>query len=97
MQPAGIRAFDERDRRKDQPYLRDNPLQQVLPPELERQIEAKQAAWEYWQDRPPGYRRQAAIWILSAKQEATRERRLASLIEDSAAGRPIKPLRTGGN
>ncbi|MGH2462552.1 MAG: YdeI/OmpD-associated family protein, partial [Candidatus Limnocylindria bacterium] len=55
------------------------------------------AAWAYWQARPPGYRRQAAFWILSAKQEATRERRLAALIEDSVAGRPVKPLRTGGD
>lgn len=96
MHAAGLRAFEERDRRKDQPYLRDNPLRQALPPELERQIQGTPAAWAYWQARPPGYRRQAAFWILSAKQDATRNRRLAALIEDSANGVPIKPLRTRG-
>jgi uncharacterized protein YdeI (YjbR/CyaY-like superfamily) len=96
MHPAGLRAFEERDRRNDQPYLRDHPLRQQLPPELEARIQANPAAWAYWQARPQGYRRQAAFWILSAKQESTRERRLAALIEDSAAGRPIKPLRTRG-
>lgn len=95
MHPAGLRAFEERDRRNDQPFLRDNPLQQQLPPELERQIKAEPVAWAYWQERSPGYRRQAAFWILSAKQEATRERRMAALIEDSAAGRPVKPLSYG--
>jgi uncharacterized protein YdeI (YjbR/CyaY-like superfamily) len=97
MHAAGLRAFEERDRRKDQPYLRDNPLRQALPPELERRIKSSPAAWAYWQARPPGYRRQAAFWVLSAKQDVTRERRLGALIEDSAAGRPIKPLRTRGD
>jgi uncharacterized protein YdeI (YjbR/CyaY-like superfamily) len=97
MRAAGLRAFEERDRRKDQPYLRDNPLRQALPPELERRIKGTPAAWAYWQARTPGYRRQAAFWVLSAKQDATRERRLAALIEASAAGRPIKPLRSRGD
>jgi uncharacterized protein YdeI (YjbR/CyaY-like superfamily) len=77
------------------PYLEDHPLRQRLPSELEAKIEANAAAWAYWQARPPGYRRQASFWVLSAKQEPTRDRRLASLIADSAAGRPIKPLSYG--
>ena len=96
MHPAGLRAFEERDRRKDLPSLRDNPLRQALPPDLERRIEAQPAAWTYWQTQSPSYRRQAAFWILSAVRPETRERRLASLIEDSAAGRPVKPLSYGG-
>ncbi len=43
----------------------------------------------------PGYRRVATWWVASAKQEMTRERRLASLIEDCAAGRKIKSQRYG--
>ena len=92
MHPAGLQAFEERDHRKDMPYLRDNPLRQQLPPELEAQIELQPAAWAYWQAQRPSYRKEVAFWILSAKQEGTRERRLASLIDDSAAGRPVKPL-----
>lgn len=92
MHPAGLRAFEERDHRKDQPYLRDNPVRQALPPELERQIKAQPAAWTYWQAQTPGYRREAAFWVLSAVRPETRERRMASLIADSAAGRPVKPL-----
>ncbi|MGH2392265.1 MAG: YdeI/OmpD-associated family protein [Candidatus Limnocylindria bacterium] len=92
MHPAGIRAFEERDKRKDMPYLRDHPLRQKLPPELEARIRTNPAAWTYWQAQRPSYRKEVAFWILSAKQEPTRERRMASLIEDSAAGRPVKPL-----
>lgn len=92
MHAAGRRAFEGRDRRKDMPYLRDHPLRQKLPPELEARIRANPAAWTYWQAQRPSYRKEVAFWLLSAKQEATRERRLASLIDDSAAGRPVKPL-----
>jgi uncharacterized protein YdeI (YjbR/CyaY-like superfamily) len=95
MHGAGLRAFEERDRRKDQPYLRDHPLRQKLPPELEARIRNNPAAWTYWQAQQPSYRKEVAFWILSAKQEPTRERRMASLIEDSAAGRPVKPMRYG--
>jgi uncharacterized protein YdeI (YjbR/CyaY-like superfamily) len=97
LHPAGLRAFDERDRRKDQPSMRDNPLRQLLPPELERRITANPAARAYWQAQTPSYRREAAFWILSAVRPETRERRLASLVEDSAAGRPVKPLSYGGD
>ncbi|HWT11852.1 MAG TPA: YdeI/OmpD-associated family protein [Allosphingosinicella sp.] len=48
-----------------------------------------EAAWADWERRPPGYRKLALHWIASAKRPATRERRLAILIRDSAAGRKI--------
>ena len=51
------------------------------------------AAWRDWEARPPSYRRQVAHWVMSAKREETRERRMAALLEDSAQGRKIKPLR----
>jgi len=50
-------------------------------------------AAEYFDGRPPSYRRAAIHWVLSAKREETRERRLAQLIEDSAKGVDVKPLR----
>lgn len=42
---------------------------------------------------PPGYRRTATFWVMSAKREATRKRRMATLIKDSAAGQRVAPLR----
>ncbi len=39
------------------------------------------------------YRRTVTHWVTSAKQAATRERRFAALIEDSAAGQPVGPMR----
>lgn len=65
----------------------------ALSEEYEARLRARPEAWRDWEARPPGYRRQAAHWVMSAKRESTRERRLTALIEDSAAGRKVKPLR----
>ncbi|KAJ7170921.1 hypothetical protein C8R43DRAFT_981582 [Mycena crocata] len=43
--------------------------------------------------QPPGYRRDAENWVMSAKQEATRERRLGLLIESAEEGLRVPPLR----
>ena len=65
-------------------------------PDFERRFLARSDAWEYFQSQPPGYRQTATRWVMSAKREATRLRRLETLIEDSAAGLRIKELRRQG-
>ena len=94
MHPAGTRAFEERDRRRDATYSYERPPQE-LPPEWLARLEADAAAWEYWQAETPSYRRTAVYWIMSAKRPETRERRFAALVDDSAAGRRVKPFLVG--
>jgi uncharacterized protein YdeI (YjbR/CyaY-like superfamily) len=53
---------------------------------------ANEAAWAWFEARPASYRTAAVYWIVSAKRPETREKRLETLIEDSAAGRTVKPL-----
>jgi uncharacterized protein YdeI (YjbR/CyaY-like superfamily) len=91
MHPAGLRAFEERDRSKDASYSYERATA-ALPAEFEERLRANAAAWEYWQARPPGYRRTATHWVVSAKRPETRERRMATLLAECAAGRPVKPL-----
>ena len=55
-------------------------------------LAADEAASAFFAAAPPWYRRAAVHWVTSAKREATRERRLAQLVECSAAGRRIPPL-----
>jgi uncharacterized protein YdeI (YjbR/CyaY-like superfamily) len=94
MHPAGLRAFEERDRRKDAIYSYENgPME--LPPEAEALLRAKPDAWAFWQAQRPSYRRTVVHWVLSAKREETRQRRLAQLIDDCDAGLLIKPMRYG--
>jgi uncharacterized protein YdeI (YjbR/CyaY-like superfamily) len=92
MRPAGLRAFEKRTEAKTGVYSFEN-ANATLPPDFEARLRANRAAAEYFDARPPWYRRAAIHLVTSAKREETRERRLAELIEDSAAGRDIKQLR----
>lgn len=92
MQPAGLKAFKARIPAKSGIYAfeqRENPK---LSPEAERKFKANKRAWKFFESQPPGYRRLATWYVVSAKQEATRERRLLRLINDSSAGRRIGML-----
>jgi uncharacterized protein YdeI (YjbR/CyaY-like superfamily) len=92
MRPAGEAAFARRRDDRTAIYSYEQRKNPQLEPEEQAQLEADAAAWEYFSSRPPSYRRPAIWWVISAKRPETRARRLATLIADSAAGRPIKPL-----
>jgi uncharacterized protein YdeI (YjbR/CyaY-like superfamily) len=91
MHPAGIRAFDERDRRKDAVYSYEQP-EVVLPAPLMKRLRADKDAWRTWESETPSYRRGVTHWVMAAKRPETRERRFTTLIADSAAGRRIGPM-----
>jgi uncharacterized protein YdeI (YjbR/CyaY-like superfamily) len=92
MRPAGLAAFEQRTGDKTGVYSFEQ-ADAALPPEYEERLRANEAAAEYFDQKPPWYRRTATHWVVSAKREETRLRRLAQLIEDSANGLDIKPLR----
>jgi uncharacterized protein YdeI (YjbR/CyaY-like superfamily) len=92
MRPAGLEAFRARRPEKSGTYSFENRPQR-LPSKYQQPLRANPAAWAYYRARPPWYQRTVCHWIVSAKKEETRLRRLAALIQDSAAGRLIGPLR----
>ena len=59
----------------------------------EKQFRANKKAWKFFQAQPPWYRRTASWWVISAKKEETRLKRLGQLIEDSENERTIRELR----
>jgi uncharacterized protein YdeI (YjbR/CyaY-like superfamily) len=91
MTPAGLAAFEARDDRRTGVYSFEQPPT-ALDPVLQRRFEANPAAWAGFQRQPPGYRRVATYWVMSAKREETRVRRLDTLIGCSAEGKRIPPL-----
>ncbi|MGZ8563645.1 MAG: YdeI/OmpD-associated family protein [Candidatus Limnocylindria bacterium] len=91
MHPNGDRAFEERDRRKDQRYSYEQPPQ-PLPAEWTERFQADAEAWAYWEGQTPSYRHVATHWVMSAIRPETRERRLATLIEASRAGSRPHPF-----
>jgi uncharacterized protein YdeI (YjbR/CyaY-like superfamily) len=88
MQPAGLKAFSARDQNKTNlySYERDNAQ---FGSEYEARFRANPKAWDFFQAQPSSYRKAATWWVISAKQEATRLKRLAILIEDSENGRRL--------
>ena len=61
-------------------------------PAFEKRFRAKKRAWAWFEAQPKGYRQNTIRWVMTAKREETRERRLAELITRSAKGEPIKLL-----
>ena len=85
MRPAGQRAFDARDPAKTNRYSFEQQ-HIAFDADSEKEFRRNRGAWKFFQAQPPGYRKVATFWVMSAKQQATRARRLARLIDTSAAG-----------
>ena len=93
MRPAGLRAFEARDPKRSAIYSFEQRKEaQKLSPEYQATLEANKKAWAFFQSQAPYYQRTASWWVMSAKKEETRLKRLATLIDDSAHGRRIGPL-----
>lgn len=95
MRPPGVAAFERR--RPDQvPYSYERGGELALPDAYEAALRADPAAVEFFYGRATAsYRRVCVGWVMQAKTEVTRQKRLAELIADSAAGRLIRPQRYG--
>jgi uncharacterized protein YdeI (YjbR/CyaY-like superfamily) len=92
MTPAGLAAYERRraDRTGVYSFERSEPA--AFTAEQEAAFHADTKAWEYFRAQPPGYRKTATHWVVSAKRADTQARRLATLIADSAAGRRLANL-----
>ena len=88
MQPAGLRAFEQRREDKSAIYAYENALR-TLDPADEKTFRQNRKAWQFFNAQAPSYCRVCIYWITSARKEETRARRLATLIDDSANGRRL--------
>lgn len=92
MRPAGLRAFEARREDRSGIYSYEQRARAKLDPGYERRFRAKKRAWAFFEARPPSYRQAAIRWVMTAKKEETRERRLETLIAASAANGTVPPL-----
>jgi uncharacterized protein YdeI (YjbR/CyaY-like superfamily) len=86
LTPAGLAAYEKRRENRSGIYAYEQRTAE-LPEVYARPFRRNRAAWTFFEAQPAGYRKTMMWWIVSAKQEATREKRLAKLIEECAAGR----------
>jgi uncharacterized protein YdeI (YjbR/CyaY-like superfamily) len=89
MYPPGQKAFAERDPRSSQRYSYENRPRE-LDPEYEATFRESPGAWDFFCSQASSYRRAVIFWVMGAKQEETRQKRLRSLIGDSARGERLK-------
>ena len=85
MRPPGLRAFQARDPKRSGVYSFENAAREFNP-EFEKRFRANKKAWDFFQSEPPYIKRVCKFWVMSAKKEETRLRRLDDLIASSAKG-----------
>jgi uncharacterized protein YdeI (YjbR/CyaY-like superfamily) len=91
MHPAGIKAFEARREERSGIYSFEQKNIEFDSAQ-ERQFRADRTAWKFFRSQPPWYQRTATWWVVSAKREETKKKRLATLIKDSAEGQTIPQL-----
>lgn len=93
MHAVGLAAFERRDEGKTINYSYELRAAK-LTPAYEKRLNANKAAWTFFTAQAPSYQRHAKFFVMSAKKEETRDRRLDRLIADSSAGRRIGILQS---
>lgn len=91
MKSSGLAAFEARDEKRMGLYSFEQPLHE-LAPEYEKQFRANKKAWAFYESQAPWYRRAAQHWVMTAKKEETRLKRLTVVIESSAKGKRAPPF-----
>lgn len=92
MQSSGLAAFEKRDGDRSAIYAYEQRKAAKLPLEFEKHFRKQADAWKFFQSQPPWYQRTSSYWVISAKKQATRIKRLGSLIDCCARKQKIPTL-----
>ncbi len=89
MHSSGLKAFERRDEVRSRIYSYEQRHHAVLEPAHQKLLQSNKKAWAFFQQQPPSYRRVTIYWVVSAKQDATKLKRLSKLIETSAKAKRL--------
>lgn len=93
MHPTGRAAFGKKTASRSGIYAYEQQRKTAALGRAHQALfKAEPAAWDFFRSQPPSYRRTSSWWVISAKQETTRLRRLNALIRESARGRRIEAM-----
>ncbi|MBA2407966.1 MAG: YdeI/OmpD-associated family protein [Chitinophagales bacterium] len=92
MQPAGLAAYNKRHQKRSGIYAFEQS-EAKLSAIQEKQFKANKQAWTFFKAQAPWYQRTAIWWVVSAKREETKVKRLGILIQNSDQGLHIPTLR----
>jgi uncharacterized protein YdeI (YjbR/CyaY-like superfamily) len=93
MHPAGLKAFAARSEKKSGIYSYEQRKSAKFTREQEKQFRANKSAWEFFRSQAPWYQRVTTYWVISAKKEETKLKRLSVLIDHSQNRRTLPQLR----
>jgi uncharacterized protein YdeI (YjbR/CyaY-like superfamily) len=85
MKPPGVAAFEARKENRSGIYSYEQRTAKLEGP-YEKRLKQNKAAWDFFYAQPPSYRKAIGWWIVSAKRETTRLKRLEKLIRESKRG-----------
>ena len=88
VQPPGRAAYDARDEKRMKMYAFERGEAEMDAAQLTK-VSATRKAWEFWSKQPPGYRKTITWWVIGAKKEETRQRRLKALVAACARGQRL--------
>jgi uncharacterized protein YdeI (YjbR/CyaY-like superfamily) len=91
LRAAGLAAFQARQENKSGIYSYEQRREQLEEP-YNRMLKKNKAAWDFFQAQAPSYRKAVGWWVVSAKKEETRLKRLEQLIEASARGQTMPQM-----
>jgi uncharacterized protein YdeI (YjbR/CyaY-like superfamily) len=94
LHASGAKVFELRDVKKTNRYSFERE-QVKLDPAMEKRFRANKKAWKFFEAQPPGYRKTILWWVMSGKQEVTREKRIGILIETSEREARVDLMRPG--
>jgi uncharacterized protein YdeI (YjbR/CyaY-like superfamily) len=89
MRRAGLKAYEQRKEAKSGIYSYENRKSAVLDKAAEKMFRSIPNAWDFFQSQPQSYRQMLIWWVVSAKREETRSKRLEKLIAHSEAGKRV--------
>jgi uncharacterized protein YdeI (YjbR/CyaY-like superfamily) len=92
MHAAGLAAFRKREGKRSEIYSYEQRKSAKLPAAYEKKFRANRTAWKFFEAQAPWYQRTCSFWVITAKKEETKLKRLAALIEHSEHQRTVPPL-----
>jgi len=92
MHPAGLKAFAARDEKKSAIYSYEQRNSARFTCEQAKQFRSNKVAWEFFRSQATWYQRVTTFWVISAKREETKLKRLSELIGHSQNRRTLPQL-----
>jgi uncharacterized protein YdeI (YjbR/CyaY-like superfamily) len=89
MTPAGLAAFARRTEARSRTASYEQAATPGFTAAQADRFKALPGAWQFYESLPPSYKKKVTWWVVSAKRQETRDKRLEQLIEACTRGQRL--------